>query len=93
MFYSLKYKVKLLFKNDQLIAIRINFWIVTVQDWSKTSPANAVRQLGTLKISNDIDIVNLLVIKNQQGCVFDNQQVSKKNGKNLITEHSQWKLK
>ena len=24
------------------------FWTVTVQDWSKTGPANAVRPLGTL---------------------------------------------
>ena len=37
------------------------FWIVTVQDWSKTSPANAYRPLGTLNFVNLIDIENLLV--------------------------------
>ena len=43
----------------------IYFWIVTVHDWSKTSPANAVCSLGALNYSNVIDIDILLVKKSK----------------------------
>ena len=47
----------------------------TVQDWSKTSLANAVCPLRTLNYSNVIDIDILLVKKiNNKFCVFDNQR-------------------
>ena len=37
-----------------------SFWIVTVQDWPKTSPANAYCTLGTIDFSNIVDLDNLL---------------------------------
>ena len=73
-----------------------NFWIVTVQDWYKTSPANADYTLGMFNFSNVIDIDILLVKKSKKKkcCVFDNQRIKlAKNGKVLITEHSKRKLK
>ena len=36
-------------------------WIVTVQEWPKTSPANTYSPLGTIDFSNVVDIDNLLV--------------------------------
>ena len=38
-----------------------SFWIVTVQDWPKTNPANAYCPLGAIDFSNIVDIDNLLV--------------------------------
>ena len=38
-----------------------SFWIVTVQDWPKTSPTNTNCPLGTIDFSNVVDIDNLLV--------------------------------
>ena len=38
-----------------------SFWIVTVQDWLKTSPANAFFPLGEIDFSKVVDIDNLLV--------------------------------
>ena len=38
-----------------------SFWIVTVQDWPKTSPANANCPLETIDFSNIVDIDNLSV--------------------------------
>ena len=37
------------------------FWIVTVQEWPKTSPANIYCPLGAIDFSNVVDIDNLLV--------------------------------
>ena len=37
------------------------FWIVTVQERLKTSPANTFCPLGTIDFSNVVDIDNLLV--------------------------------
>ena len=37
------------------------FWIVTVQDFPKTSPANGYCAIGTIDFSNIVDIANLLV--------------------------------
>ena len=45
--------------------IAICFRIVTVQDWSKISLADAVCPLGTLNFSRFIDIDNLLVKKSK----------------------------
>ena len=72
-----------------------SFWIVTVQDWLKTSPANAYCPLGTIDFLNIVDIDNLLVENSEKKfCIFDNKQVKlAKNGKILITEHSMRKLK
>ena len=61
MFCSLLLKKKPFFKKkDQLITTRF-FWIVTVQEWLKTSPANTFCPLGTIDFSNVVDIDNLLV--------------------------------
>ena len=38
-----------------------SFWIVTVQDWPKTRPANAYCPSGTIEFSNVVHIDNLLV--------------------------------
>ena len=46
------------------------FWIVTVQDWYKTSPANAIRPLETLDFSNVIDLDNLLDKKSKINAAF-----------------------
>ena len=70
------------------------FWIVTVQDWYRTSPAIADCPLVILHFWNVIDIDFLLVKKSKICCVFDNQRIKlAKNGKVLFTEHSQRKLK
>ena len=45
------------------MTIRIIFWIVTVQDWYTTSPANDDYPLGVFNFSNFIDIDILLVKK------------------------------
>ena len=51
------------------------FWIIPVQDWSKTSPANAVCSLRTLNYSNVIDIDFLLVKKSKidAACLIINE--------------------
>ena len=41
------------------------FWIVTVQDWYKTSPANADCPLGIFYFGNVIDI-DILLVKNSK---------------------------
>ena len=41
------------------------FWIIPAHDWSKTSPANAVCLLGTLKNSNVLDI-DISLVKNSK---------------------------
>ena len=46
------------------------FWIVTVQDWYKTSPANADCPLGLFNFWNVIDIDNLLVKKSKMNAGF-----------------------
>ena len=48
-------------KKDRLITTRFFFWILTVQEWPKTIPANAYCPLGTIDFSNVVDIDNLLV--------------------------------
>ena len=61
MFCSLLLKKVYFFKKkDRLITTRI-FWIVTVQEWPKTNPANTYCPLGTTDFSNVVDIDNLLV--------------------------------
>ena len=61
MFCSLLLKKRSFFKKkDRLISTRF-FWIVTVQEWPKTIPANAYCPLGTIDFSNIVDIDNLLV--------------------------------
>ena len=71
-----------------------SFCMVTVQYWPKTSPANAYCPLGTIDFSNIVDIDNLLVENSKKICIFHNKRVKRaKNGKVLITEHSQRKLK
>ena len=51
-------------KKDRLITILLLmnfFWIVTIQDWPKSSCANAYSPLGTTDFSNAVDMDNLLV--------------------------------
>ena len=48
---------------------------MTAQDWSKTSVANVVRPLGTLKFSNVIDRHFVSQNIKNKCCVFDNQRV------------------
>ena len=62
MFCSLLLKKSLFLKKkkDRLITNQF-FWIVTVQEWPKTSPANTYCPLGTNDFSNVVDIDNLLV--------------------------------
>ena len=70
------------------------FWIVTVQYWYKTGPAKNDCPLGTFNFSNVIDIDILLAKKSKINAAFlIINEHSKKNGKVLITEHSQRKLK
>ena len=47
-----------------------SFWIVTVQEWHKTSPVNAYCPLGTIDFSNIVDIDNLLVENSKKYCAF-----------------------
>ena len=70
------------------------FWIVRVQDWYRTSPANADWPLRIFNFLNVIDIDILFVKKSKNKCcVFDNQRIKlAKTGKFLFTEHSQRKL-
>ena len=72
------------------MTIGIIFWIVTVQDWYRTSPANVVCPLKIFNFWNVIDIVILFVKKiKSKCCVFDNQRIKlAKNGKVFFTEHS-----
>ena len=53
------------------------FWIIPVQDWSKTSPANAVCSLRTLNYSKVIDIDLLLVKKSKidAACLITNELI------------------
>ena len=46
------------------------FWVVTVQDWSKTNPVKVIRPLGTFNFSNVIDIDNLLIKKSKINVAF-----------------------
>ena len=55
-------KKKVFFQKKRPTDCNLNsFWIVTVQDWPKTSPANACCPLGTIDFSNIVDIDNLTV--------------------------------
>ena len=66
MFYSLINIKKINFFEKRPTDYNPNsFWTVTVQDWSKTSPPNAYRPLGSLNFSNVIDIDNFLVINSK----------------------------
>ena len=50
-----------------------SFWIVTVQDWPRTSPANALcplGPLGTIDFSNVVDIDNLFVENSKINSAF-----------------------
>ena len=47
-----------------------HFWIVSIQDWSKTTPANVVCQLRKLNFSSIIDIDILLVKKSKINAAF-----------------------
>ena len=60
MFCSLLLKIFFLKKKDRLITTRF-FWIVTVQEWPKTFPANTYCPLGTIDFWNVVDVDNLLV--------------------------------
>ena len=60
MFCSLLLKKVFFKKKDRLNTTRF-FWIVTVLEWPKTSPANTYCPLGTIDFSNVVDIGNLLV--------------------------------
>ena len=46
------------------------FWIVTIQDWYKTSPANNDCPLRKFNLSNVIDIDILLVKKSKTNAAF-----------------------
>ena len=45
-------------------------WVVTVQDWHRTSPANAVFPSGIFNFCNVIDIDILLVKKSKINAAF-----------------------
>ena len=47
-----------------------SFWIVTVQDWPKTSPAIAYCPLGTIDSSNFVYIDNFLVENSKVNSAF-----------------------
>ena len=47
------------------MTIRIIFWIVTVQDWYRTTPAKADCVLGIFNFGNVIDI-DILFVKNSK---------------------------
>ena len=59
------------------------FWMIPVEDWSKTTPATVLRLLETLNYSNVLDIDVLLVKKlKNRCCVFDDQRINlAENGK------------
>ena len=94
-FCSLLLKKKVFFQKKRPTDCNPNsFSIVPVQDWPKTRPASAYCPLETIDFSNIVDIDNLLVENSKKICIFDNKRVKlAKNGKILITEHSQRKLK
>ena len=46
------------------------FWIVTVQYWYRTSPANVDSPLGIFKFSNVLDIDILFVKKSKANAAF-----------------------
>ena len=61
MLFFINKKKKVLFSKEK---DRLNsFWIETVPDSPKTSPANAHCPLGTINFSNILDIDNFLVEK------------------------------
>ena len=62
-------KIEFFFIKNRLMTIRF-FWIVTVQDWHKTSPANADCPLGIFNFWNVIDIDILLVKKSKINAAF-----------------------
>ena len=61
MFCSLLLKKSLFFLKKTDCLQPDFFWIVTVQEWPKTSPANTYCPLGTIDFSYVVDIDNLLV--------------------------------
>ena len=70
------------------------FWIVTVQDWYRTSPANVDCSFVIFIFWNVIDIDILLVKVKIKCCNFDNQRIKLAiNGKVFFTEHSQRRVK
>ena len=61
-----------------------SFWILTVQDRPKTSPANAYCPSGIIDFSNIVYIDNLLVENSKKICIFDNKRVKlAKNGQRV----------
>ena len=62
----------------------IFFWIVTAQDWSKTSSANVVRPLRTLNFLNVIDRHFVSQNIKNKCCVFDNQRVKLAKTANVL---------
>ena len=54
-------KIKFFLKKRRTVCNPNSFWILTVQDRSKTAPASAVLPLETLEFSNVIDTDSLLV--------------------------------
>ena len=52
------------------MTIRNIFWVVTVQDWYKTSPANTNFPYGIFNFSNVIDTDILLVKKSKINASF-----------------------
>ena len=63
-----------------------SFWIVTVQDWPKTSPANDYCPLKAIDFSKVADIDNFSCKLKNIFCIFDNQRV--KLARNVFAEHS-----
>ena len=61
MFCSLLLKKVFFLKKKRPTDYNPIFWIVTVQEGPKTSPANTYCPLGTIDFSNVVDIDNLLV--------------------------------
>ena len=46
------------------------FWIVTVQEWPKTTPVNTYCPLRTIDFSNVVDIDNFWVETQNKFCIF-----------------------
>ena len=63
-------KIELFFIKNRLTTIRIIFWIVTVQDWYTTSPANEELPLEIHNFWNVKDIDILLVKKSKINSAF-----------------------
>ena len=96
MFCSLLFKKSLFFlKKKKTDWLQPDFfWIVTVQEWPKTTPVNTYCPLRTIDFSNVVDIDNFCVETQNKFCFFDNQRVKlAKNGKVLTTRHSLRTLK